>query len=198
MQKPSEDAAKKKARAERFKQEAKAGPPPLPVRKMAHPGGKIVTSDKEKVLQKLIDRKVAAGEALTADQQRALAERSNTNQEMPARMKKAMEATDISDAAPPPPKSQPQVQNNIPIAPSPQQADSKRIKALRKKLHEISLLEARKSEGAVLQENQLTKIANKEAIETELKALGEDVKSAPECCSQSVHVRPRAFNPPKM
>ena len=53
--------AAKRARAERFKREFKAGPPPVPTKRLAHPGGKIVTSDKEQALKNLLARKLAQG-----------------------------------------------------------------------------------------------------------------------------------------
>ncbi len=67
-----------KARAERFAREAKAGPPPVPKKIMAWPGGKIATSDKDHALRCLLERKARAGQPLTKDQQRALASLSNT------------------------------------------------------------------------------------------------------------------------
>ena len=69
-----QEAQRRQDRKERFLREAQQPPPPLPVKRIAHPGGKIVTSDKDAALHKLIARKQAAGEALTDDQQRALAE----------------------------------------------------------------------------------------------------------------------------
>ena len=58
----------KRARAARFKAEAKKPPPPLPKNRMAHPGGKIVTTNKEAALAALLARKQAQGIDLTADQ----------------------------------------------------------------------------------------------------------------------------------
>ena len=67
----AEQKAKAAARAARFAQEAAKGPPPLPVKRLAHPGGKIVTSDRQHVLTSLLERKIAAGEQLTAEQEAA-------------------------------------------------------------------------------------------------------------------------------
>ena len=50
-------------------------------------------------------------------------------------------------------------------------ATSKQIRALRKKVRDIDLLEERQREGAILQQNQLNKIAGKAAIVKELGAL---------------------------
>lgn len=62
----------KRARAERFKAEAKKPIPPVPRNRIAWSGGKLVTSDKEEVLLKFIQRKLAAGSELTAEQARAM------------------------------------------------------------------------------------------------------------------------------
>lgn len=64
---PERDAA----RARRFEAEGSKPPPPLPARRLAHPGGKIVTSNKAAVLDAFLKRKARAGVTLTEDQQRA-------------------------------------------------------------------------------------------------------------------------------
>ena len=60
------------ARAARFRREEQRPPPPLPTNRITVSEGKVVTSDKDLALRKLIERKAAAGVQLTADQQRAL------------------------------------------------------------------------------------------------------------------------------
>ena len=65
MQAPDETARRRQERKERFLREVNQPPPQPPAKKLAHPGGKIVTSDKERALLKLIARKQAAGEALS-------------------------------------------------------------------------------------------------------------------------------------
>lgn len=56
------DAEKRAARATRFANDEKNGPPPMPVRKHAWPGGKLV-SNKEEAVRKFLERK--AKEAVT-------------------------------------------------------------------------------------------------------------------------------------
>ena len=50
-------------------------------------------------------------------------------------------------------------------------AASKRIRTLRKKLHDIEELERRAADGAVLQENQKTKLLTKAEVQAELARL---------------------------
>lgn len=68
------------ARAARFAREAQQPPPPPPVKWLAHPGGKIVTSDRLDKLQSFIERigesnvserAIAARDALLEQRQRA-------------------------------------------------------------------------------------------------------------------------------
>ena len=169
------DAAQRKARAARFKAEAKAGPPPLPKKNFAHPGGKIATSDKEACLAKLIARKQAAGEDLSEDQRRALATMTNQPATTTAPVHKQQTAATASaqaTVAHVPVKSAEPVRTGI--APAPvdiRSAAGKRIKTLRKKLHDIAELEGRQANGGLLQQNQLDKIANKTELVTELEQL---------------------------
>lgn len=79
--------------AARFAREAQQGPPPLPVNRMAHPGGKIVTTDKNKALAALLERKQRAGLELTSEQRRALEQISEPNA--------AQDAAPPAGAAPP-------------------------------------------------------------------------------------------------
>ena len=65
------DPGRDAARARRFEAEGSKPPPPLPARRLAHPGGKIVTSNKAAVLDAFLKRKARAGVTLTEDQQRA-------------------------------------------------------------------------------------------------------------------------------
>lgn len=59
-------------RRARFEREAARPPPPLPAQRIAWAGGNIETSDKDAALRKFVARKAKSGEALTADQTRAL------------------------------------------------------------------------------------------------------------------------------
>lgn len=155
MQKPPVDSnSAAKARALRFKREARAGPPPLPKREFAHPGGKIETSDKEECLRKLLERKARRGEALTADQVRAAEAHGGAMAALP------LQATTNVRPAPPPPKQ-------APAAPP----ASKEARKLRKRLHEIMELERRVREGAVLEANQQAKLASKQQVAAQLEAL---------------------------
>ena len=140
----------KAARRARFRQEAKAGPPPLPKRTFAHPGGKIVTSDKDAALRKLLERKLRAGEALSADQQRALNSLS-TNIDLPAPAAAAV--------APVEPKREPKAEAQ------------KQMQKLRKTLHQIEELERRLASGGALEANQLAKLARKADVAAGLAAL---------------------------
>ena len=63
-----------KSRALRFAREGRKGLPALPTKIFAHPGGTITTNDKTQCLQKFIERKIANGENLTAEQLRASGE----------------------------------------------------------------------------------------------------------------------------
>ena len=63
-----------KSRALRFARETRKGPPALPIKNVAHPGGNITTNNKNQCLQKLIERKMANGQKLTTEQVRALGE----------------------------------------------------------------------------------------------------------------------------
>ena len=179
----------RQARAARFKREAAKPPPPLPKNRMAHPGGKIVTSDKDKALAALMARKAAAGTTLTEAQRRAFAElnpkymnRASTGgfiqrdieddwvlvvdpgAEQTA-TKSGAKAMELSAAISPPLEAAPV------LAPGPSDDLWKKKRALRKKLHDIEVLEKRVEDGAVLQTNQKEKILQKAALQSELHAL---------------------------
>ena len=161
---PSEADATLSARAARFAREATAAPPPLPQRRMAHPGGKIVTTSKDAALRKLLARKAANGEELTADQRRALSSLQDGNGSSAATVQPPR--TSAAPAAPPAPAA-------APPAPVVALADSnsKRVRTLRKKLRECQQLEERLAEGAVLQANQRDKLAGKGDVQRELTEL---------------------------
>ena len=160
----SEDLDARRARALRFQREAAKPPPPLPVKRMAHPGGKIVTGDKDACLRKLLLRKAANGEVLTADQRRAL-------QTLSVQDGAAVVTPEATSRAQAPPLPSAQAATNagedFELVPS----VNKRLRALRKKLREIAQLEERLAEGGVLQQNQKDKIAGKEAILHEISEI---------------------------
>ena len=168
MRAPPDEARRKQERRERFAREAKHPPPPVPVKRIAHPGGKIVSSDKDACLMKLIARKQAAGEELSDDQRRALQKLPNgalSSARAPPSpaIETVATTTAVEMAAASSAISAPRATAS--------EAVSKRTRTLRKKMHEIEELERRAAEGAVLQENQRAKLATKEAIAAELAQL---------------------------
>lgn len=58
-------------RSARFRADSNKPPPPLPIGRIAHPGGRMVTNDKHECLRKLLQRKLDHRQALTSDQLRA-------------------------------------------------------------------------------------------------------------------------------
>ena len=179
MRAPDEEARRRQERKERFLREANQPPPPVPVKRIAHPGGKIVTSDKDAALLKLIARKQKAGEPLSEDQHRALATLTTSgavsledpppSQEMSipsANVRLASSATKVVPAA--------KEEALMPAGSS----SSKRARTLRKKLHEIAELERRVAEGGILQENQKAKLAAKPGLIAEMASI--DGSFAPE------------------
>jgi uncharacterized protein with WD repeat len=162
--------AAKRARAERFKREFKAGPPPVPTKRLAHPGGKIVTTDKEQALKNLLARKQAAGLDLTQDQRRALAQLDASG----AAYLGSSKISDYGDAQRAAIKTTVPPTAPVVAASSNKQLDpegQKRIKTLRKKIKDIEILEERLAEGAVLQVNQKEKIASKAELLEALRQL---------------------------
>ena len=160
--------AAKRARAERFKREFKAGPPPVPTKRLAHPGGKIVTSDKEQALKNLLARKLAQGAELTQDQRRALAQLDPSGGAYLGSSTNRVE----SQASPAVPSTAPTAP--IVSASSHKQLSAevqKKIKVLRKKVKDIEILEERLAEGAILQANQKEKIAGKDELTEALRQL---------------------------
>lgn len=175
----SDDVRRKQERRERFNREKKNPPPPPPVKRLAHPGGKIVTSDKDACLLKLIARKQAAGEELNEAQKRALQNLTNG-----AVAEASVSSSQLSvKVVAKPTVHEPVVKRAVhePVAPAAPTivftdrpalpAVSKRIKALRKKLHECEELEKRALDGAVLQANQKAKLESKAAVVEELARL---------------------------
>jgi hypothetical protein len=177
----------------------KPPPPPLPTNRMAPPGGKIVTSDKDAGLatrtdqQRALDRKVAdAPVAVPVETVAAVAAQLADDEALARQLQHeppepvAALVEQVADAAKTvPPAAQPAKT----VAPAPQPASqtaapseattgdttAKRVRALRKKLRDIELLEERQRAGVtVLQQDQLDKIGGKAAIVKELGALACD------------------------
>jgi hypothetical protein len=182
----ADENARRQARRQRFAKEAQRPPPALPTKRIAHAGGKIVTGDKDACLVKLLARKAAAGEELSADQRRAL-------ESIPANISPDALATSVKVLTLVPAYTVPAHRLSRPSAPQPsvpvQQTTvlpapkpiapvaalgepvPKRVRTLRKKLHEIEELEARVREGAVLQANQKAKLETKSSLVAELSQL---------------------------
>ena len=175
-----EDSATLKARAARFKAEAKRPPPPTP--KFWAPGlptenvaratvfeHKVVKSDKDVALQKLIARKAKAGVSLTEDQKRALGSigMSNANQEVrsgnstnSSRQPRKPNSKPVVSAAP---KSQPSSAAGQTVG----AAERK----LQKKIRECEGLEAVLATGKQLEANQIAKMQGKATLIAELQRL---------------------------
>jgi hypothetical protein len=175
------ESQRRKERAQRFKEEAKKGAPALPKKTFAHPGGKIVTSDKDAALAKLFARKQAAGEALTEAQQRALDQMNAQPAHIDSWVVEEPDGdswvvVDNGKAALVEQTAQTANRATAASASAPEavkpadKSSDKRVRALRKKLRDIETLEERQREGAVLQQNQLGKLEGKSAIEEELRA----------------------------
>ena len=151
----------RKARAARFKREA-ANPPPVPVKNFAHPGGKIVTSDKDAALLKLLERKEKAGIALTEEQQQA-------------RRRLLSSKTAASDNARAADSGLSEAVGRLQIGPSCDvpvtSAASDACKKLQKKIRQCEQLEERLAAGEALEANQRAKIAQKAEWVSELSRL---------------------------
>jgi hypothetical protein len=180
MQAPDETARRRQERKERFLREVNQPPPQPPAKKLAHPGGKIVTSDKERALLKLIARKQAAGEALSDDQRRALAtltangtaqlavsDGSSPLQQQQDRLPSPRVVSTVPSTS----RAKPPAAARAPSGPPLSAANSKRAKTLRKKLHEIAELERRIADGGILLENQKAKVAAKADLSAELASI---------------------------
>ena len=169
---PTSKGALRQARAAR--NEAKKVPPPLPTNRMAHPGGKIITSDKVAKVDKKVDKVAALAAQLAAQ----LAEDEALARQLQQQMLQHAPPEPVAALA----EQRADAANRVAPAskaPAPAEATtgdttSKRVRALRKKVRDIDLLEERQREGAILQQDQLDKIAGKAAIVKELGALACD------------------------
>lgn len=172
-----EASSTRQARLLRFREEAKKGPPPIPLHRSAWPGGKIVTNSKEQCLKKLLERKLNSGARLTAEQDRAL---------------RALQPSSASEAnvTRHPPRSHPvlakvgghqdkggvQVRTELSEAHDQQEVASatsslsQERRKLLKKIRQIEELELAQASGKVLEDNQLAKIKRKASLLAELEA----------------------------
>uniref|UniRef100_A0A7S0PWY2 Uncharacterized protein n=1 Tax=Coccolithus braarudii TaxID=221442 RepID=A0A7S0PWY2_9EUKA len=161
-----------RARAARFRAEARRPPPPLPKDRMAWTGGKIVTNSKDACLLKFIERKVAQGQELTADQQRALrALQPSCDADANTR---ANDATNVRTV--PAVKRDAALSKRDAVQPA---AQSKSTAAhacpekrrLLKKLREVEALGQKRAAGERLEVNQETKLQSKSALLAQLAQL---------------------------
>ena len=180
----------KRARAARFRAEAKKPPPPLPQKRIAWAGGKIATNSKDECLRRLLQRKMANGEKLTPEQlqaaaalQPASAADVNVNvgqltmrtvvvktdpprQPQPSQQQQKQQSTKSTKSTPPVQQSQP-VQPAQPEAP----AICPEKRKLLKKLREIELLESKLTAGVALEANQEAKVQSKAELVAKLAQL---------------------------
>ena len=183
-----EDSAVLKARAARFRAEAKRPPPPTP--KFWTPGmptdgarktvfeHKVVKSDTDVVLRKLIERKQRAGEPLTEDQQRALGSiglstcnSSSTNSSGQPRKPNTKPKAKPNAK----PNAKPAVVQQV-AAPNSKPAVAEQTvgaaeRKLRKKIRECEALEAVLATGKQLEANQFAKVQGKATLIEELERL---------------------------
>ena len=167
------------ARAARFRREEQRPPPPLPTNRITISEGKVVTSDKDLALRKLIERKAAAGVQLTADQQRALSSLGASANQMGSRSASQLKMAPSRGTTS---TSQPQKSNTGHRTASPpkvglgdflrkKENDPKEEKKLRRKIRDCEALEAAAAAGATLEANQRSKMAGKAALVAQLERL---------------------------
>ena len=177
----------KRARAARFRAEAKKPPPPLPQKRIAWAGGKIATNSKDECLRKLLQRKMANGEKLTPEQlqaaaalQPASAADVNVGQltmrtvvvktDPPRRPQPSQQQKQQSTKST---KSTPPVQQSQPVQPTQPEAPAicPEKRKLLKKLREIELLETKLTAGVALEANQEAKVQSKAEVVAKLAQL---------------------------
>ena len=188
----------KRARAARFRAEAKKPPPPLPTKRIAWAGGKIATNSKDACLRKLLERKMANGETLTPEQMQAAAAlqpasvadvnvASLTTRTVIVKKQKQQQQQQQQQQSPPPPKQQQprqqqqqqqhSVQSAEPTAlpqraqPANQPAVCPEKRKLLKKLREIEELEGKLAAGLPLEANQAAKVQGKPEVLAKLETL---------------------------
>ena len=166
------------ARAARFRREEQRAPPPLPTNRITVSEGKVVTSDKDLALRKLMERKAAAGVPLTADQQRVLSSLGASANQMTSRSASQLKMAPSRGTTS---TSQPQKINTGHRTASPpkvglgdflrKKEDPKEEKKLRRKIRDCEALEAAAAAGATLEANQRSKVAGKVALVVQLERL---------------------------
>ena len=168
------------ARSARFHREQQRPPPPLPTNRIAHSGGKIVTSDKDRAFRKLLERKAKAGEPLTADQMRVLSSlgAAGANASEPRATSQPQKAATAGRSVKKPSDANAGRPKGETKPPSDDKAETGRgfqdwaaERKLRKKIRECEGLEAQQAAGAKLEANQLAKMSGKTALMEELERL---------------------------
>ena len=164
----------KRARLERFKAEAKRPPPPLPSKRIPWAGGKIETSDKDAVLRKFLLRKLATGDALTAEQAQAVHALQSGGQNNKVDVSLGVNVTKrtplvqtVAVNRQPVTKAQP---HQVKLAPK-ADALSGEVRKLLKKLRDVEDLDQKRLAGEQLEANQLAKVQTKSSLKLRLVEL---------------------------
>jgi len=166
-----DDAATLAAREARFRKEARKPPPPLPAQRIAHAGGKIVTSDKDRAFQKLLARKAKAGEPLTADQQRALNSLGAASANKVAEPRLTVSQPQKVPAATKPRRLKDDAGNGSAGEAGRASEDWATRRKLLKKIRECEALETQQAAGTALEENQVSKMEGKVVLVEQLQLL---------------------------
>ena len=165
------------ARTARFKREEQRPPPPLPTNRITVSEGKVVTSDKDFALRKLLERKASAGVPLTADQQRVLSNLgASSNQMKPLTnqlktVRPAVSTSQPKKAAGGGGKSQPKQATTINDFLRKKDPDPKDARKLRQKIRDCEALESAAAAGTILEANQRRKMEGKAAPVEQLERL---------------------------
>ena len=172
------------ARAARFKREEQRPPPPLPTNRITISEGKVVTSDKDVVLRKLLQRKATAGVPLTADQQRVLSSLGTSTNQMNSRSAQLKTAPSRDPMTTSQPKKTAEWGKSNTSQPKQapdrgtlgdflrkKEHDPKDENKLRRKIRDCEALESAAAAGAALEANQRSKIEGKAALVEQLERL---------------------------
>ena len=173
------------ARAARFRREEQKPPPPLPTNRITVSEGKVVTSDKDVALRKLLERKATAGVPLTVDQQRVLSSLGASANQMSSRSAsqlKTAPSRGMTSTSQPKKTADRGKSNTGHRTASPAKAglgdflrkkehDPKDENKLRRKIRDCEALESAAAAGATLEANQRSKMEGKAALVAELERL---------------------------
>ena len=173
------------ARAARFRREEQRPPPPLPTNRITVSEGKVVTSDKDVALRKLLERKATAGVPLTVDQQRVLSSLGASANQMSSRSAsqlKTAPSRGTTSTSQPKKTADRGKSNTGHRTASPAKAglgdflrkkehDPKDENKLRRKIRDCEALESAAAAGATLEANQRSKMEGKAALVAQLERL---------------------------